>query len=428
MSGTQLSICIPTCNRAPFLRATLQALAQSMPQGVAWEIVISDNRSTDDTASVVEQMRPQLPQLRYFLQRSSLPRIDNFIAALRLAESEWCLALADDDALDLVALRKLVDRVTGRTDLAACYADWEVHDAQGAMIKRYWRDWQGEREFSLGSALDLLVLFLDRKIVPEVALFHREAIQHALLGVGQAYAHLIWMFRLLTQGKVLLVADRFYAEVEATPPLVRAREGQRLTDRNSMRTAQPAIDFAALTAFRAANAHPLSIERIVALISASEAYLLAGKVELRALALAREEWQRALELDQSAHLVAPNFGNAAADPAFGMDHQDLITRCALNNLACAARLTPGCKGLVWVDFDASFAEHLAAVARHYPGLAFHHVGSTDKVAPPDPACLVICRTQAVYDRLVAEASIVEDRLLSYEAVRHAVALTPGRVA
>jgi glycosyltransferase involved in cell wall biosynthesis len=50
-----LSIVIPTYNRAAVLQGALAALAvQKAPESLTWEIVVVDNNSRDQTAAVVE--------------------------------------------------------------------------------------------------------------------------------------------------------------------------------------------------------------------------------------------------------------------------------------------------------------------------------------------------------------------------------------
>ncbi len=49
-----VSVIVPTHNRAPLLRETLDALlAQKTPAGLGWEILVVDNRSTDGTRALV---------------------------------------------------------------------------------------------------------------------------------------------------------------------------------------------------------------------------------------------------------------------------------------------------------------------------------------------------------------------------------------
>lgn len=58
-----LSVILPTHNGAAAIGAQLEALARQEWSG-AWEVVVVDNRSTDDTRAVVETYRGRIPGLR----------------------------------------------------------------------------------------------------------------------------------------------------------------------------------------------------------------------------------------------------------------------------------------------------------------------------------------------------------------------------
>ena len=60
-----VSFCIPTYNRSRYLTSLLQSMcAQLEGFPYAYELVIADNASPDDTGDVVKQFQAQLP-IRY---------------------------------------------------------------------------------------------------------------------------------------------------------------------------------------------------------------------------------------------------------------------------------------------------------------------------------------------------------------------------
>src|SRR3989338_397375 len=62
-----VTVIIPTCNRAASLQETLQRLAGQQTGGVfTHEVIVVDNGSTDSTRAVVEVLQPTFPvSLRY---------------------------------------------------------------------------------------------------------------------------------------------------------------------------------------------------------------------------------------------------------------------------------------------------------------------------------------------------------------------------
>jgi abequosyltransferase len=126
-----LSFCIPTRNRAGFLREFLESLAPQLTPEV--EVVISDDASTDDTAAVVESFRSRLPQLTCVRVDPALRYDRNLLHAVALARGEFCWLFGDDDRLEpnglsavLRALkedRELTGLTTGRISYDSALAN-----------------------------------------------------------------------------------------------------------------------------------------------------------------------------------------------------------------------------------------------------------------------------------------------------------------
>jgi len=88
-----ISIVIPTYNRADMLREALHsALNQTYPN---FEIVVSDNASTDHTAEVVGSFNDL--RIRYFRQTENIGVTPNWKYGVSQASADWITLLADDD-------------------------------------------------------------------------------------------------------------------------------------------------------------------------------------------------------------------------------------------------------------------------------------------------------------------------------------------
>ena len=59
----KLSVVIPCYNEAKTIAAQLEALSQQQ-WSEPWEVIVTDNGSTDDTVKIVEEYYSQLPNLR----------------------------------------------------------------------------------------------------------------------------------------------------------------------------------------------------------------------------------------------------------------------------------------------------------------------------------------------------------------------------
>jgi glycosyltransferase involved in cell wall biosynthesis len=100
MSTPLFSIVIPTFNRSDLVTFAIQSIRrQTFPD---FEIVVSDNFSTDDTAQVVNQITDS--RLRYVRTPAHLVMADNWEFGRSKARGRLILMLADDDALIATAL------------------------------------------------------------------------------------------------------------------------------------------------------------------------------------------------------------------------------------------------------------------------------------------------------------------------------------
>jgi abequosyltransferase len=106
-SRPTLSICIPTFNRAALLRECLESIEQDTPTH-PFEVVVSDNASSDNTLEVLQEFAAKLP-LRWAIQERNVGYDRNFDAVVALAEGDYCWMLGSDDCVEPQAIQKLCD-------------------------------------------------------------------------------------------------------------------------------------------------------------------------------------------------------------------------------------------------------------------------------------------------------------------------------
>lgn len=120
------SVIIPTHNRAHQLRKCLESLTLQTYKN--FEVIISDDGSTDETKSVVDEFRSQL-NLHYLYQatpsgRAARPR--NFAAAK--AQGEWLCFLDSDDWWYPEKLATMIENLSGNDVL---FHGLDTFDEQG---------------------------------------------------------------------------------------------------------------------------------------------------------------------------------------------------------------------------------------------------------------------------------------------------------
>lgn len=118
-----LSICIPTYNRSDCLRQLLESIKLSCPKGENQyiELVISNNASTDDTETTINNFRTFFPNIKYFYQREALlPAEKNFLFVAKKASAEYVWLMGDDDKLNIDSLTVILEFLNKKADLYLC--------------------------------------------------------------------------------------------------------------------------------------------------------------------------------------------------------------------------------------------------------------------------------------------------------------------
>lgn len=117
MSGTNkqslLSICIPTWNRAKFLRLSLESFLEQL-RGVdrqEVELFVSDNCSDDETPMVVEEYIQKGLPITYNRNEENVGAAGNFVKCMQWASGKYIYLLGDDDILEDDALIYLLDAI-----------------------------------------------------------------------------------------------------------------------------------------------------------------------------------------------------------------------------------------------------------------------------------------------------------------------------
>jgi glycosyltransferase involved in cell wall biosynthesis len=129
----EISVIIPTFNRANLLRKAIDSvLAQ---ESADFEIVISDNCSTDETPEVVAQFLHD-PRIRYSRNDRNLGMVGNWKKAIfELARAEWFVLMSDDDFLtDPTYLSRAADAVRTHNPVFV-YAGGVVQDTVAGTVE-----------------------------------------------------------------------------------------------------------------------------------------------------------------------------------------------------------------------------------------------------------------------------------------------------
>jgi len=121
----KLSICIPTYNRAAYLRQSLESIllsAKGFEKDI--EIVISDNASEDETDEIANEYQSKHSFIHYNKNETNVLEKNYYIAA-SLAKGDYIWLFGDDDLMEPHTIAAILKRINENHNLVICnYPLW----------------------------------------------------------------------------------------------------------------------------------------------------------------------------------------------------------------------------------------------------------------------------------------------------------------
>jgi len=201
MSSVVLSICVATSNRAEALASLLDHLQCLTELTFAVEIVVSDDASSDKTASVLESYQQTVP-LRFFCQRRSVGASANLVVALRASRGRYALSLAEDDRIDPRVLERLVGYLNGQTDVVMLNVSSPPLDLSGGVGPEATNHLVEPVTFAGDQGLDCFNFLLEGSLLPDRAIYRSDVLSKVLFSPHGLHIGLVMVFRALRYGQV----------------------------------------------------------------------------------------------------------------------------------------------------------------------------------------------------------------------------------
>jgi len=123
-----LSICIPTYNRAKFLKEAIESVLAQVERNnfLEIELFISDNASTDDTEGLVAQYIKQHPALvKYRRNDRNLGSDANILLLIEHAAGRYIWILGDDDLIVNGAIGKVIEEIKSHENIDIYFSEKE---------------------------------------------------------------------------------------------------------------------------------------------------------------------------------------------------------------------------------------------------------------------------------------------------------------
>jgi glycosyltransferase involved in cell wall biosynthesis len=131
--GPLVTIGMPAYNGGRYLAKALDSLLAQDYR--SWELVISDDCSTDDTEAVARAYSSRDPRIRYVRQPSNLGEMANFNFALGQAKGPYFMWAADHDLWQPTFLSRCVAALEAKPEAVLAYPQSLLVDEEGAVIE-----------------------------------------------------------------------------------------------------------------------------------------------------------------------------------------------------------------------------------------------------------------------------------------------------
>jgi glycosyltransferase involved in cell wall biosynthesis len=139
----RVTVAITTYNRAALLARTLESVLGSTLS--EFELFVSDNGSTDDTARVVEEFAGRDSRVRYApLERNFGPHA-NFTRSLTLGTAPYVALVQDDDLFLPENLARKVELLDAHPDMVFAHSAFQYIDADDRVVVP-WANWSRLRD------------------------------------------------------------------------------------------------------------------------------------------------------------------------------------------------------------------------------------------------------------------------------------------
>jgi glycosyltransferase involved in cell wall biosynthesis len=126
-----VSVCIPTCNRADYLRQAIESvLGQSFSD---YELIVSDNASNDSTGTVIKSFDDD--RIVYIRKEIHVGLVENWNSCLAAAKGEYINIFHDDDIMMPENLALKVAVLDKHQEVGIVHSNFNIIDENGQLKK-----------------------------------------------------------------------------------------------------------------------------------------------------------------------------------------------------------------------------------------------------------------------------------------------------
>jgi|SRR5208282_1057344 glycosyltransferase involved in cell wall biosynthesis len=130
----KVTVCVVTYNQEQYIRSCLQSVVDQQTD-FTFEVIVSDDRSTDGTPAIVEEFARLHPDVvRPVLRPVNVGAMGNFIETHNLASGAYVAHMDGDDLMLPGKLQKQVDFLDANPDFTAVWHRFNLFDDDGEFV------------------------------------------------------------------------------------------------------------------------------------------------------------------------------------------------------------------------------------------------------------------------------------------------------
>lgn len=138
MSRPKYSICVPVYNGASYLADCLHSIKDQHFDN--YEVIVVDDRSTDESATVIEKFMREDKRIRFIKNEKNLGLVGNWNKCISLASGEWIKFLFQDDVMKPGCLKQLDEATESGAKVIVCEREYFFeNDVDAAVAGLYQR-------------------------------------------------------------------------------------------------------------------------------------------------------------------------------------------------------------------------------------------------------------------------------------------------
>jgi glycosyltransferase involved in cell wall biosynthesis len=209
VTGMRLSVAMCTYNGAAFISEQLRSiLSQERPPD---EMVVCDDGSDDDTASLLRAISDQAPfPLRVFSNERRLGPAKNFERAILHCDGDIIVLSDQDDIWRPEKLKKLEAAFESNPDATYAFSDGDMVNESGEMLgQTIWSAVDPDGKLLRSSGANQLRLLLKQNLIPGASMAFRKSFRDVIFPIPIGWMHDYWIALLgSTLSRGLPIPDR----------------------------------------------------------------------------------------------------------------------------------------------------------------------------------------------------------------------------